>query len=63
MLASAGVHKASKTSDFVVIADIVKNRIERRRIAKIGLSHFLSLPNIPAKIYLFFVPDTSMAPN
>ena len=35
VLPSAGVYKAFKTSDFGIIADIVKKYIERSRTAKI----------------------------
>ena len=60
---SAGVYNALKNSDFAIIEDIVQNDIERGRIAKNCLSHFLCLLNTSSKRCLFFVPDTSMVPK
>ena len=60
---SAGVYNALKNSDYAIIEDIVQNDIERGRIAKNCLSHFLCLLNTSSKRCLFFVPDTSMVPK
>ena len=60
---SAGVYNALKNSDFAIIEDIVQNDIQRGRIAKNCLSHFLCLLNTSSKRCLFLVPDTSMMPK
>ena len=63
VLPSAGVYEALKNSDFAVIADIVKNNIERSRISKICFCNFLCLPNTSTKLYLFFCREHFLTPN